>query len=83
MSNHDKKIFCCQVGNKTGGGSIMHQRLFAILLPLALLLGCQAVKVGDLDSPFFAPPKDSTVILYQNLAIRIERGRANLVRNSG
>ncbi len=58
----------------------MQQRVVAVLVPLALLLGCQTTKVGDLDSPFFAPPKGSTVILHKNLDIAPRTGRVFLQR---
>lgn len=58
----------------------MHQRLLVLLAPLALSLGCQTVKVGDIDSPFFAPPKGSTVILHENLEIAPQTARVFLQR---
>jgi hypothetical protein len=38
------------------------------------------VKVGDTDSPFFAPPKDSTVILHENLQFAPQTARVFLQR---
>lgn len=58
----------------------MHQRLVVLLAPLILTLGCQTVKVGDTDSPFFAPPKGSTVILHENLQFAPQTARVFLQR---
>ena len=45
----------------------MHLRILALLVPLGLTLGCQTVEFGDPESPFFPPPKGSTVTLHQDL----------------